>query len=225
MKQTVQDFGVTIIDDASTMPEMGGVALAYLARFPHWKFERNFDNMKAPYTIMQGIEMSEMDDDDVVFLCDGDDFLLDTAVERIQNVYARYPDLWLTYGSYQPYPDWTTEPHPSEYPTLVRREREFRRDIQRFNHPLTFRKFLWDALDDADLQDDDGEWFTDGYDQVIMLPMLEMAAPDHYAFLDEVIYYYNAENPISESRLIEEEKLVPRAHQVLARPKKEQLIR
>jgi glycosyltransferase involved in cell wall biosynthesis len=224
MKQTDQEFKVVLIDDASTTRSHRRSCSRYVDAYG-WMLIRNTENMKCPYTIKQGIEASGAAEDDVILLLDGDDFLTHVAVEHIKEVYEKYPQLWLTYGSYQPYPDWTTEPRPSEYPTITRWNRDFRTDIMRFNHPITFRRFLWDALEDVDLQDNDGNWFTDGYDQVIMSPMLEMAGADHYAFLDEVLYYYYAKNPLSEWRLIEAEELIPHASQVRDRPKKELLIR
>lgn len=219
-------FNVVVVDDASGEPQHRDVCDRYCARFGY-TLVRNTQNMKAPYTIKQGIEASGAAEDDIIFLLDGDDLLPPWALGRIDAYYERYPQIWLTYGNYQPYPNgWTTEAPASEYPTLVRWERTFRTDgAMRFNHPITFRRFLWDQLSDADLQDDEGVWFTNGYDQVIMMPMLEMAAPDHYAMLDEVLYYYNSENPISEWRLIAQDRLTPRASQVLARPQKPQLIR
>lgn len=219
-------FKVVIVDDATGETRHREVCERFVLRCGY-TLVRNTKNMKAPHTIKQGIEASGAEEDDIVFLLDGDDLLPPWALSRVAAYYERYPQIWLTYGNYQPHPNgWTTEAPATEYPTLVRWERSFRSsDVNRFNHPLTFRRFLWDALDDADLQDDDGDWFTDGYDQVLMMPMLEMASPDHYAMLDEVLYYYNSENPISEWRLAAQERLVPRAAQVRARPKKPQLHR
>lgn len=216
--------GAVVINDATPLPEHGVVAERYCTA-NGWTLITNTVNMKAPYTIKQGIAASGADPDDIIFLLDGDDFLVPGAPNYIKQVYFEHPQLWLTYGSYQPYPNWTTEPHPSEYPTLVRWGRDFRNDVCRFNHPITFRRFLFDALADTDLQQDNGQWFQDGYDQVIMMPMLEMAGPDHYAFLTEILYYYNAENPLSESKLIAQKEMFPHSEQVRSRPKKAQLIR
>lgn len=219
-------FKVVIVDDASDEPRHREVCDRFVQRCGY-TIVHNEQNMKAPHTIKQGIEASGAAEDDVIFLLDGDDFLPPWSLDRIAAYYERYPQIWLTYGNYQPHPNgWTTETPATEYPTLVRWEREFRSErTTRYNHPITFRRFLWDALDDADLQDSDGGWFTEGYDQVLMMPMLEMAAPDHYAMLDEVLYYYNSENPLSEFRRFAESRIVPLAPQVLTRPKKPQLVR
>lgn len=219
-------FKVVIVDDASTEAQHREVCDRFSERCGY-AVVRNAYNMKAPYTLKQGIEASGADEDDIIFLLDGDDILPPWALSRIAVYYERYPQIWLTYGNYQPHPNgWTTETPASEYPTLTRWERTFRTEgMSRFNHPLTFKRFLWDQLADADLQDDRGAWFTDGYDQVIMMPMLEMASPDHYAMLDEPLYYYNSENPLSEWRLVAQERLMPRSAQVLTRPQKPQLVR
>lgn len=221
-------YNVVIVDDASTETLHHEVCDVRSQR-QGYTLVRNKKNMKCPYTIKQGIEASNAAVDDIIFMLDGDDFLPPWALSRLETYYSNYPQIWLTYGSYQPHPfGWRTEAPASEYPTLVRWNRDFRAAgaaAMRFNHPLTFKRFLWDELTDADLQDEDGCWFTDGYDQVIMLPMLEMAAPDHYAMLEEVLYYYNSENPESESQLVRQNRMVPRASQVLTRSKKPQLVR
>ena len=34
-----------------------------------------------------------------------------------------------------------------------------------------------------------------------MFPMLEMATDEHYEFIDDILYVYNAENPINEHKV------------------------
>lgn len=194
----LNEYRAVVIDDASPDPRHGQVMHQWCNRYG-WKTITNSVNRCAPYTIMQGIEESGAGPDDIIFLLDGDDCVPSDGLAVITEIYAEAPETLLTYGQFWPDPYTGTETLASEYPTLVRRRRDFRtQDTNRFNHPITFRRRLWDALDPADLQDDNGEWFRAAYDVAIIIPMLEMAGPDRYVFNDRSAYIYNATNPASE---------------------------
>lgn len=124
-----------------------------------------------------------------------------------------------TYGNYAPYPHDTGQTPATAYPPDVVARRAFRSAGSLFNHPLTFRQHLWDALSPADLQTNDGRWYRGGYDRAIMIPMLEMSAPDHFRFLDRTLYSYNAVNPISDSLV--NANLIDETADMWSRPVKE----
>jgi glycosyltransferase involved in cell wall biosynthesis len=212
---------VLVIDDAST--ELGyEQRLSRTCKGLGFMFHRNPANMKCPYNLRLGIRLLAPEPDDVIFLLDGDDFVPPHAIRRIGEVYED-PDVWLTYGNYEPTPHNTGQIRAYAYPPDVIANRSFRISDNCFNHPLTFRKFLWDGVTDADMQSSHGHWFTGGYDKVIMSPMLEMSAPDHFRFLDETLYFYNAVNPTSESEIH-----VPRveeSREMMWRPMKPQMVR
>lgn len=221
-----QDFSpnrVIVIDDAS--PDSGYAAnVAELCQQYGFTFLRNDTNRKCPYNIWLAMHLLEdAGPDEVVFLLDGDDFLPDPTVLRtVMETYAD-SDVWLTYGNYRPEPFDTGQTLATAYPPEVIAARSFRKAGAHFNHPLTFRKHLWDHLTPADFQDDNGKWFRGGYDRLLMIPMLEMAAPDHFRFLDKHLYSYNAVNPISDSAVNVD--LVEESRGVWDRPPKAQVTR
>lgn len=220
--QNTKAAQVLVIDDASTEVGYGEQALSLCFELGYG-YHRNETNQKCPFNLRLGINLLDPEEDDVIFLLDGDDFLPhDRVFTRIEEVYAD-SSAWLTYGNYQPYPRNTGQVLAYAYPDQVIADRSFRTYNACFNHPLTFRKFLWDQITDADLQTRDGVWFTGGYDMVIMSPMLEMSAPDHFRFLDETLYTYNAVNPISDATV--NVRLVEESREMMRRPKKPQLIR
>lgn len=220
--QTHEPASVLLIDDASTEPGYSEVA-SKLCSDHGFRYHRNEQNMKCPYNLRLGIDVLSPESEDVIFLLDGDDFLPhERVLERIAEVYSD-PDVWLTYGNYTPYPKNTGQVLAYAYPDDVIARRSFRTYNACFNHPLTFRKFLWDEVKDADLQTKEGRWFTGGYDMVIMSPMLEMSAPDHYRFLNETLYCYNAVNPISDATV--NVRLVEESREMMRRPKKPKLVR
>lgn len=219
--QTVKPDRVVVIDDASTQEGYAELTSSLCDRYG-FKYHRNEYNLKCPYNIKLGIELLDLDnDDDVIFLLDGDDFLPHNSLGRIKEVYTD-PSIWLTYGNYQPHPKNTGQTLAQQYPAITRKRRDYRTAPSYFNHPITFRKFLWDQLKDADLQTTDGKWFTGGYDRVIMAPFLEMAH-NNYKFIDETLYYYNAVNPESDVNVNLER--IHESDQVLLRRKKRKLIR
>lgn len=192
------DLDVVIIDDAST-DETWQVAKAW-AKEMSWVPLRNQRNRKMPHNLRLGIDLLDPEPDDVIFILDGDDFLPEDSFAIIARYYED-PSLWLTYGSYEPWPMNTGQAPAAPYPDAQWQARDFRGKPALYNHPLTFRYKLWRELSDADLQDNSGKWFRAQYDQVIMTPLLEMAAPDHARFLRETLYRYNAINPQSECHL------------------------
>ena len=218
--QTRPPDKVMVIDDAS---EDTDFALRMWMRCEQvgYGFHRNTSRLWAVENIYQGIGRLAPDPEDVVFLLDGDDFLPPHALSRIAEVY-RDPEVWLTYGNYLPWPHDTGQTLAKAYPSEVIRTRTFRSHPPYFNHPLTFRHKLWCEVGIDALKDDSGEFFKGGYDFAIMIPMLEMAAPDHFRFLNETLYHYNAVNPISDS-LVNPLSCIETSRIVASRPKREQL--
>lgn len=214
-EQDYEDYQVLIVDDASTDNQKATIR-GFIHDRPNWRLHVNRKNVKCPANLVYGIDMMKPDPDDVIFLLDGDDFLPHSGVfSRIAEVYED-PDVWLTYGNYSPHPRNTGQTLASAYSFEEIVIRDFRTQIL-FNHPITFRYFLWKSLPHWLMQEEDGSWLEVGYDRAIMVPMLEMCSP-RFRFLDENLYCYNAVNPLSDYhvRLAEAQ----RVHQYLAeRPK------
>lgn len=217
--QDVAPDQVLVFDDASTDEEYAPL-VQRLCRDFGFNYYRNAVNHRCPRALRGGINLLGAEDEDVIFLLDGDDFLPHSEVfSRVMREYVD-PEVWLTYGNFTSYPDNTGETPASQYPTDIIFDRDFRYESHFFDHPLTFRKFLWDGVTDEDMQEQDGTWFDTCYDQVIMIPMLEMAGGRHYRFINEVLYVYNTDNPLSEVRVFD-----GRSPMLVDRPKKKQLYR
>lgn len=60
---------------------------------------------------------------------------------------------------------------------------------QKISHLRSFRIDLYVKIKEEDLKDDDGEWFTSTYDEVICLPMLEMSC-GKIEVIHEYLYLY-----------------------------------
>lgn len=194
--QSRQPDAVCVIDDAST--DGHSYPTQILCQNSRWLFIRNNSNRGKAWNIRNGIASLDLEPEDVIVLLDGDDFFERNALERIEQEYQD-PSCWLAYGQYEPWPEDTGQVRASAYPDWIASNRGYRQAGIHFNHPETFRKKLWDHVTDADLQDDDGSWFAGGADFVFMVPMMEMAGAHRIRFIPDVIYNYNAINPLADN--------------------------
>lgn len=208
---------VLLIDDASTEEGYGELAERICDKYG-FKYHRNEENMKCPYNLRLGIEMINPDPDDIIILLDGDDYMHPDGIATTLRYYLANSDIWMTYGQYEPKPYNTGQTLALPYPKHVVENNAYRGYMHCFNHSISFKKHLWDQIEDADLQNIYGDWFERAYDSIIMHPMLEMCGPDHYQYIPHTIYYYNSigDDPDSAKADGNDPTL-----QILHRPKKE----
>lgn len=196
--QDYPDLNIVVIDDASTDLRMASTIQQFCER-QGWTAILNSENMQCPRNLCRGIEVAGPDPHDIIFILDGDDFLpAPDVISKVVAVYEASPETWLTYGAYTTVPVDPHTPQTGYYPLEVRLARGYRtHPLTMFNHPITFKHFLWAALDEKrDFQYPDGTWVVGVYDEAIMYPMLEMAT-NHHQCLSEILYVYNSDNPLS----------------------------
>jgi len=137
----------------------------------------------------------DIDDNELIIEVDGDDWLPDPNVfKRINNLY-KDNNVWIANGSFkysngnmgfaQPQKDFNT----------------LRQSRFTASHIRTWRAFLWRKIKESDLKDDNGNYWQWSGDLCFMFPMLEMAGEEHYRFMTDINYVYNAENPINEHKV------------------------
>jgi glycosyltransferase involved in cell wall biosynthesis len=139
------------------------------------------------------------DDDEIVILLDGDDWFAHNGVlKKINEVYAN-PDCWMTYGQYRSWPD-NMIGCSREIPSDIIDTNSFRENEWCSSHLRSFYAWLFKLIKREDLIGPCGTFYCMASDQAIMFPMLEMAG--HRAkFLSEVLYIYNAANPINDCKI------------------------
>lgn len=227
-RQTVKGFRCTIVDDASPDGtfEKAQAVVAGDERFTLTRNDTNRGALGNRVAMVRGAG----DPDEVCIIVDGDDWLMhDRVLERLAAVYAD-PDVWITYGSHQRWKNkllhrlgWTVRRGiAAPYPEDVASRRAYRSHTFLASHLRTFKRFLFDAIRDEDLRDADGHYYRRAGDVAHMVPMLEMAGPEHVRYLDELLYVYNNSNPISEHR-IDAETQVDTAGEIAAKPPYEPL--
>lgn len=159
--------------------------------------------------LVAAIRRSQADPDDIIVQLDGDDwFYTREALEVIVDTYRR-TDCWLTYGSWissiraaaadsgsngnGASRNWSRQ--HGKWPAYPEDTDDYRRTEWLATSIRTWKKWLWDLIDDADLRDQTGRYYTVAQDHAIMFPMLEMSGPSRARHISETLMVYNVENP------------------------------
>jgi len=213
LSQKYENYNVYFVDDASgdSTWDMANEIVDNCPSETRVKFTlvRNKTNKKALHNICNTIK--KLNKDTVVVLLDGDDWFANDFVLQHLNTTYQDDSVWVTTGSYvesytarivrsleMPEEAWTTG---------VRKYREPPGHPNILSHLRTFRKSLYDLVEDEDLRDDDGEYYKCTFDRALMYPMVEMAGPKHHLAIDKVMYVYNTQNPRSVHHVDRENQL------------------
>lgn len=144
------------------------------------------------------LHRQEINDQDICINIDGDDWLPedDKVFERIIEAY-KDPDTWITFGQFREYSGRGERSGWARMPKweLLRKTTDWRA-----THLRTFKTWLFRKINLKDfLISEDTFWPMAG-DLSFMIPMLEMAGPEHSKLLNSVNYIYNTESDINEHK-------------------------
>jgi glycosyltransferase involved in cell wall biosynthesis len=188
--QTDKEFEVYLIDDMSTdnTVEITKKLIEDDSRF------KLIVNQEKKYKLRNLDELiSQFDDEDIVIEIDGDDFLLSSdIVSDIKNIYSD-GQVWLTNGSFMYSngdPGFSSKCNPETV----------RKDVFTFSHLRTWKSFLWNAIPDTYLRDDDGTYFKSAADVAYTFSLLELAGEKNYRFIPKLYYVYNADSPFNDHK-------------------------
>jgi glycosyltransferase involved in cell wall biosynthesis len=203
--QDDEDFHVVIADDASEDSGVDAVLTNYLDRehFDNWTVLRNETRLRTLHNQVQAIRSVEMNPEDVIVFCDGDDRLArHDTLSTLRGYYT--DDVDLTYGSYEPDPPSETCPSIELIPYDVCAKRGGYRQWARshgtrWNHLRTFRRRIFDAIPESYFIHD-GEWLTACPDHALMTPALELAGGRH-RMIPETMLIYTSDRPDAEWRV------------------------
>ncbi len=197
-RQDYKNYFVMYIDDVSTddTVEIYDSLTPDDCGFTNFEKIVNKEKSYALKGISNAIKTLNIEKEDVIIVLDADDWLSSPDVLSYLNTVYQKQDCWMTYGSYMYYPYGDIGVEPSDYPQDVVENNLYREDDWRASHLRTFKKKLWDKIDQQDLVDEDGEYYKTAYDQAMMLPMLEMAR-ERAKYIPEVLHVYNRANAIN----------------------------
>ncbi len=193
------DFRIIYTDDASA-DQTGALVEKYIEEngfTERVKLVRNKERCGAMENLYNMIH--SCDDDEVVVLVDGDDWLAHhNVLVKLDEVYSS-GDVWMTYGSYMDHPQ-ASRGCSAPYPLAVISANAFRTDRWRASHLRTMRAKLFKQIKKADLLDQQGKFYEAAWDLAIMLPALEMSG-QHHRYVNDINYMYNNENPIQDYKV------------------------
>ena len=194
--QDFLDYDACVVDDASTDEKQRDIILRFCKK-NQWNYVFHKKNLGVLPSIIDGIKNLNPEDEDVILLLDGDDWLYDEEVlEKLYEIYSDEDrDILLTYGREIHYPSGTILPM-RELPLYVSENNVFREHPWIISAPRTFKHVLWKNIKDKDLRDLDGNYYNMSNDVAFMLPMLEMAG-ERTQMVEDILYVYNRENPLS----------------------------
>jgi len=167
--------------------------------------ERNAARQYPLRNVINAINRSGAGPEDVIVILDGDDwFRTDEALGIIANTYQRF-DCWMTYGSWLSNMVGRNGRRDGLWPAYPEGTTDFRNTRWLATAVRTWKRWLWDRIDDRDLRDDTGEYFHVSEDQVIMLPLLEMSGTARAKHIAEALMVYNKATPYSTGLTMAEE--------------------
>lgn len=198
--QSYEHWNCVIINDASTDATEDIVSEFPLLddRFTVVSRGRNIGSPLA--NIVHGFNVMNPDDETIILNVDGDDWLSSVFVLDYLNQVYNSTDCWLTYGTYQSYPNMDIgDKHIIDIPNEVHQTNNYRVFPFVTSHLRTYKAFLQKNIEDIDLKDPETSdyWRLSG-DVALMLPMLEMSGPEKIQRIPAITYVYNGGNEISE---------------------------
>lgn len=205
--QAHQEWECVVINDASTDRTREAIdSLDFVKNDARFTVIHNQKNLKALKNIVEGYKIlrTHEEPEAVLMVVDGDDFLFsEYALTIVQQAYEQTGCV-LTYGNHVHHPTGgksNCEPFPAE----IVINNSFREYKFISSHLRTYKSKLWHMIADADLRDDNGEYYAVGLDVAIMLPMLEMAGTK-LVFIPNILYCYNRFNPLSDDVINQSEQ-------------------
>jgi glycosyltransferase involved in cell wall biosynthesis len=163
---------------------------------------RVIQNEKRKYqgeNIRIGTEMSK--ENSIIITMDGDDwFPHENVLHRVNSEYEK-TDCWMTYGTYEEYPYASVSHIYHEYPLDVRQNKTFRKHQWLASHLRTFRRELFLKIKVEDMKDPaTNDFVSYAPDLSFQFPMLEMCGVNKSRYIPDILYVYNRENPMNESK-------------------------
>jgi len=211
-KQKHAFFTCVLIDDMST-DNSYEIAEKLIEDDDRFILIKNKDRVGALKNIIDGIESLSPEDEDIIVVIDGDDWLYDKfAFNVVAETYKKEQCL-ITYSNYISVRDvdemFNVEGiacgECCKYPDHIINNSSYRQFKWCAGSLRTFKYKLWKEIKIADFLDDEGKYLDVTWDMAFMFPMLEMAGYKQ-AFIDYPLYVYNVGNPTNDFKIKEDEQ-------------------
>ena len=203
IKQSFKNFQVKIGDDCSTDSTFE-IASKICENYQNFDIFKNSRRLGALNNISKLLGLSVKDPSKTIdILIDGDDYLYSGDVLSIICEKYLKTNCLITYGSHLS----SKGVQGKKYPWFIRNFNLYRKYFWYASHLRTFRHDLWLSMNPNDLLDKNGQYFPVAWDLAIMFPLLEMAG-SRQEFMQDLLYVYNDQNPISDHIIRRKEQIL-----------------
>jgi glycosyltransferase involved in cell wall biosynthesis len=204
LAQEYDHFRIIYIDDASTDHTLEK-AKELIKRSPNGfrvTLIHNPENRGAAENFYRTLSACQMNE--IALILDGDDWLAhDGVLRRLNEIYAN-PDVWYTCGTYVEYPSYsyTIGKYAGKLPVEVIETNSYRKYFEKtfpLSHLKTFYVSLFHQIKDEDFLFE-GKFFDAAPDQMLIIPIAEMAGT-HYRHIKDILYIYNRATLLNEDKV------------------------
>ncbi len=185
LAQNFKNWQAILADDCST-----DMSNQKVINHSSIRYRKNHKRTTALENIHSSILEAKPDDEDVICLLDGDDFLFrNNALSIVNDLYQ--DDTLLTYGQYI-WPNGMVghcRAYTEESFKTLRTGGYWASHIRTFKYKL-YKELVKQDNEMSCYKDDQGEYFKTCYDIAIMTPLMEMAGFDKIKFNPDPVYFY-----------------------------------
>lgn len=211
--QNYRNFKHYLINDVSD-DNSSGMVKAILDELPEHIRKRYIliENETKEYALGNQIKViKEQSEDAIIVLLDGDDFLVNDPdilkyINRLHHQGHKF-----TYGSCKSLADdlnLVAQP----YPRVVIELRDYRNHKFNWNMPYThlrtFRKEVFDRVDESCFYDENGEVYKFGADAAMFYDLIETCSYDEIKCVQRILVNYNDLNPLNDYKVNADEQNV-----------------
>ena len=194
MSQRFKDFKCYITDDLSTDGTVNKVK-EIIKDDKRFILIENHIKLYQPGNYDQIIRWRNLDGDEVCVEVDGDDWLPNPNVLSVIKDTYEDSKVWMTSGSFK-YQDGR-----KGFNRPITSLDNIRKSNFTLSHLRTWKSWLWKKIDEKDLKDSEGNYWSVAGDLAFMWPMIEMSGLEHFKFIDDILYVYNEANPINDHKV------------------------
>jgi glycosyltransferase involved in cell wall biosynthesis len=194
MSQQFKDFHCYIFDDVST-DNSNKIISEVIKDDKRFTLISNENKLYQPGNYDLVIRKMNLSDDEICVEVDGDDWLPNSKVFNYINEVYKDENVWMTSGSFI-YHDG--RPGFANPPTTIE---NLRRLPFTLSHMRTWKSWLWKRIEEKDLKDETGNYWSVAGDLSFMFPMLEMSGLEHFKFIPDKLYVYNESNPLNDHKV------------------------
>jgi len=196
-RQTIPNWKCVIVNDLSTDKTEEIIKQEIQDQDRFFTITNEIHSGSALESFVNGVNFIKPEDEDVLVVLDGDDYLEDNCLEILQNYYKDRSVL-LTYGSYK-------FSHVNAPGAETRNGYNVGDNIRsldwRASHCRTFKYKLFKTCPIENFKDDTGQFIGPTEDLAMMFPLIEIAGIENTRHVRELIYNYNEQNPLSDMRV------------------------